>query len=100
MRHRTRHTPRMLGFPNLNLPQPAWPRRRLAPTLARGGMVCAAHPLAASAGADVLSPGGNAVDAAVAAGLAAAVVMPEMCGLGGDLFAIVHPPGEAPSAIL
>ncbi len=63
-------------------------------------MVCAAHPMAVAAGAEALRKGGNAVDAAVAAGLAASVVMPEMCGLGGDLFAIVHAPGQAPTAIL
>ena len=54
-------------------------------------MMAAAHPLIASTGLNVLRRGGNAVDAAVAAALTAAVVMPEMCGLGGDLFAIVHP---------
>lgn len=64
--------------------------------------MAAAHPLAASAGVDMLRNGGNAIDAAVAAGFAASVVMPEMCGLGGDLFAILHLPGQtqAPLAVL
>jgi len=52
-------------------------------------MVTADHPLAAQAGATVLEAGGNAVDAAVAANLVLAVVRPHMCGLGGDLFALV-----------
>ena len=63
-------------------------------------MIAAAHPLIAGAGLEVLKRGGNAVDAAVAAGLTAAVVMPEMCALGGDLFAIVHRRNEAPLAVL
>jgi gamma-glutamyltranspeptidase/glutathione hydrolase len=63
-------------------------------------MIAAAHPLIANAGLEVLRAGGNAVDAAVAAGLTASVVMPEMCGLGGDLFAIVHAPGAEPVAVL
>jgi len=76
--------------------------RRHLPVVGRRGMVCAAHPLIASAGLAALARGGNAVDAVVAAGLAAAVVMPEMCGLGGDLFAIVHSgrAGDAPVAFL
>jgi gamma-glutamyltranspeptidase len=84
----------MLGFPGHDrAPQP-WARRRVAPTYATGGMVGAAHPLTVAAGLEALQAGGNAVDAAVAAATVAAVVMPEMCGLGGDLFAIVHQPAR------
>lgn len=53
-------------------------------------MISADHPLAAQAGATVLESGGNAVDAAVAANLVLAVVRPHMCGLGGDLFALIY----------
>jgi gamma-glutamyltranspeptidase/glutathione hydrolase len=52
------------------------------------------HYLASSAGLAVLTSGGNAVDAAVAANLVLAVVYPHMCGLGGDLFAMVWANGE------
>ena len=53
-------------------------------------MITADHPLAAQAGAAVLEAGGNAMDAAVAANLLMAVVRPHMCGLGGDLFALIY----------
>jgi gamma-glutamyltranspeptidase / glutathione hydrolase len=56
--------------------------------------VCSPHYLASSAGLAALASGGNAVDAAVAANLVLAVVYPHMCGLGGDLFAIVWAGGE------
>jgi gamma-glutamyltranspeptidase / glutathione hydrolase len=62
---------------------------RHAPT----GMVCSVDHLASSAGVDVLRRGGSAVDAAVAASAVLAVTCPHLCGMGGDLFAIVHGPG-------
>jgi gamma-glutamyltranspeptidase / glutathione hydrolase len=58
------------------------------------GAVASPHHLASAAGAAVLTRGGNAVDAAVAANLVLAVVAPYQCGVGGDLLAIVHD-GEA-----
>lgn len=51
------------------------------------------HTLSAAAGRDVLERGGNAVDGAVAAVAAQGVVAPETCGVGGDLFALIHAPG-------
>lgn len=63
---------------------------------AADGMVAAADDRAAQAGVDVLARGGNAVDAAIAAGAVAAVTLPHMSGLAGDLFAIIHREGHAP----
>ena len=57
--------------------------------------VATAHHLASQAGAKVLAEHGNAVDAAVAANLVLAVVLPYQCGLGGDLMAIVAHGDEA-----
>src|SRR5688572_4399010 len=56
----------------------------------RDGIVAAEHPLAAQAGAMILAKGGSAVDAAIAANATMSVVAPMMCGVGGDLFAIVY----------
>jgi gamma-glutamyltranspeptidase / glutathione hydrolase len=64
-----------------------------------GGAVAAANHLAASAGVAMLERGGSAVDAAVAAAAVMAVTSPHMCGLGGDLFALVIEPGEVPVAL-
>ncbi len=47
------------------------------------GIVCAHHLAAAEAGAAMLARGGNAVDAAVAAGFAIGVVEPHNSGVGG-----------------
>jgi gamma-glutamyltranspeptidase/glutathione hydrolase len=65
------------------------------------GVVCAAAPLAAQAGATALRDGGNAFDAAVCAALAETVLLPSKCGLGGDLIAIVLRAGAShPEALL
>lgn len=65
-----------------------------------GNAVVTPHRLSAEAGQVVLQSGGNAVDAAVAAVAAQGVVAPETCGLGGDLFALVHAPGwDRPRAL-
>ena len=63
-------------------------------------MVAAADQLAAGAGIGVLADGGSAADAAVATGASMAVVGPHLCGLGGDVLAMVAPPGAAPEALL
>ena len=60
--------------------------------VSRKGIVATEHPLASRAGARVLDEGGHAVDAAIAANAVMGVVCPMMCGVGGDLFAIVCEP--------
>lgn len=57
--------------------------------------VSAGHPLAAEAGAQMLERGGTAVDAAVAAAFADAVLQPASSGIGGGGAAIVLADGEA-----
>jgi gamma-glutamyltranspeptidase/glutathione hydrolase len=69
---------------------------RHAPT----GMVCSVDHLASEAGVAMLRAGGSAADAAVSANAVLAVTAQNMCGMGGDLFALVHQPGDAaPSAL-
>jgi gamma-glutamyltranspeptidase/glutathione hydrolase len=62
-------------------------------------MVAAADHLAAQAGLATMARGGNAVDAAVATNAVLAVTLPHLCGMGGDLFALVHDGPGAPVAI-
>jgi gamma-glutamyltranspeptidase/glutathione hydrolase len=58
--------------------------------VAENGIVTAMHPLAAETGIEILAMGGNAVDAAVAAGFTVGVVEPFMSGLGGAAYAMVY----------
>jgi len=73
---------------------------RLATRYAPHGMVCSVDHLASSAGVEVLRRGGSATDAAVAASAVLAVTSPHLCGMGGDLFALVHVPGDSAPAAL
>lgn len=64
------------------------------------GMVCSVDRLATRAGVAVLRAGGTAVDAAIATNAALAVTAQHLCGLGGDLFALVHDGGPEPHALV
>lgn len=67
--------------PRLNATRPA--------VAARSGIVAAGHPIAASAGLQILLKGGNAFDAAAAVGAMEAMAEPEMNGIGGNGFMTV-----------
>src|SRR5689334_19897700 len=66
----------------------------------REAIVCSADHLATQAGMEILAAGGNAVDAAIATNAAIGVVAPHLCGMGGDLFAIVHRDGQIAPDVL
>ena len=64
------------------------------------GMVASTHWLASAAGMAVLEHGGNAFDAAVAAGLVLQVVEPHLNGPGGEVPVIAHHAGRGETFVL
>lgn len=81
-----------------------------SPVYGRNGIVATSQPLATVAGLEILAKGGNAADAAVAAGAALNVTEPTSTGIGGDMFALyfsadtkrvtaLNGSGRAPSAL-
>ena len=60
------------------------------PVISKTGMVVSQRQSASEVGARILRKGGNAVDAAVATGLALSVVLPRAGNLGGGGFMVVY----------
>ncbi|MBI3050520.1 MAG: gamma-glutamyltransferase family protein [Acidobacteria bacterium] len=95
-------SPTPFGIPSAGAPNPAenidavpgvraqgWRGQGRSEVLARHGVVATSDPLAAQAGLEILQKGGNAIDAAVAAGAVLDVTSQNDTGIGGDLFALV-----------
>jgi gamma-glutamyltranspeptidase/glutathione hydrolase len=66
------------------------PLARFHPVIAERGVTVSQEAIASQVGADILSAGGNAVDAAVATGFALAVTLPRAGNIGGGGFMLVH----------
>ena len=95
-------SPNAFGRPTADVPNPAasiaavpgsraqgWQGQGRSEVLARHGIVATSDPLAVQAGLEILRQGGNAIDAAVAAGAVLDVTSQNDTGIGGDLFALV-----------
>ncbi len=96
-------SPNAFGIPSKEVPTPAanivaapgsraqgWLGQGRSEIIARHGVVATSDYLAAQAGLEILQQGGNAIDAAVAAGAVLDVTSQNDTGLAGDLFALVY----------
>lgn len=77
---------RLIPLAALLVGTPTLARETRPPQVYAQGMVSAADPRAAEAGADMLRAGGTATDAAIATMLALGVVEPQSSGIGGGGF--------------
>src|SRR5688572_1100080 len=64
------------------------------PVAGRNGGVSAGHPLTTAAAFEILTKGGNAFDAGVAALLVGGVVEQDLYSLGGEALVLVYPRRE------
>ena len=107
----TAQSPNPFGIPSSAQPTPTaaidaaagsraqgWLAQGRSEVLARHGMVATSDPLAAQAGLEMLRQGGNAIDAAVAAGAVLGHVT-KRTGLGRDLFALLGRPAPETYAL-
>ncbi len=65
-----------------------------------GAVAVTPHHDATRAALRVMDSGGTAADAVIAANAVLGMVLPSTCGIGGDLFALVHRPGMARPEVL
>ena len=70
------------------------PIARFHPVYSMSGIVVSQEAIASQVGADILSKGGNAVDAAVATGFALAVTLPRAGNVAGGGFMMIHLAGQ------